>query len=151
MMNDSRFSENEQTRELKERIKKAFHENDLWGILQGGFEGFMRLVFSKPVMFAQFLQETGEYCDQIILKACEEEKLTYIGGKLKLAMTAASDDAIQMQAEMFFQDQNRQWVQKKAEGKTHGKDFVDWDTEPNLMRLRKERNLEYPIENPLVK
>ena len=136
----------EQNRKTKEEVKKAWAEGDLTAMLRAGFENFMTILMDNPMTFETFLQYTSQFLDQFILKTCAEEHLNYVGRKITFKM--ADLVSANMTADFYFQTADKQWVMKQKTGRVGRERFSDWETAPDLLRLRRDGKLEFPIDAP---
>lgn len=142
--------------DLKERIKKAWRDGDMMSLVTCGLESGLDLLgglfsnaWDKPMLFAEFLERTGDLFDAFIIASCKKENLNFVGGKLFLSYDTA--EKIDLAADFYFQDAEKNWVVKKQTGRLPITQLLDWDDEPELAELRKEKMLEYPIEPPEAK
>jgi|InofroStandDraft_1065614.scaffolds.fasta_scaffold07974_10 hypothetical protein len=138
---------------LKQRIKKAWAEGDLVAFMAAGLEAgfdlltnFITNIWDKPIAYKSFLDYTDQLFDAFILETCQKEKLDFVGGKLFLSYKISNN--IALQADFYFQDVRQNWVLKQKKGRLDSSRFSDWETEPELIELRKSKKLEYPIEPP---
>lgn len=136
----------EQNRKTREEVKKAWAEGDLAAILKAGFDNFMSILFDNPLSFDTFLDYTGQFFDEFIRKTTAEEHLRYVGGKIKFKLNGPT--CADMTADFYFQTPGKQWVMKQKTGRVDRSRFSDWDTAPNLLRLRKDGALEFEIDAP---
>lgn len=132
----------------KEKIKAAWDKGDLTGILEAGWENFLKTIFDHPLSFHKFLEYTGEYLDKFILDTCKHEHLNYIGGKLMLSVQSICDKEIQLAADFYFKNSSGQWILKKKSGMVGNQRFSDYDSSPELLKLRECQKLEYSIDPP---
>lgn len=132
----------------KEKIKDAWDKGDFTGILEAGWENFLRIIFDHPLSFHKFLEYTGEYLDNFILDTCTHEHLDYVGGKLILSVESTCDREIQLAADFYFQNSSGQWILKKKSGRIGNQRLSDYDSSPELAKLRECKKIEYPIDPP---
>ncbi len=133
---------------VKERIKIAWIDGDIIGLLSASLESFVNTIFETPLSYQEFLEYTGEYLDHFILNACKQECLTYVGGKLTLTLAPGFKGTLQLHADFYFQNAEKQWILKKKDGMIDKKKIVDYNLVPELKRLKTEKKLEYPIDAP---
>lgn len=131
----------------KQKSEKKFSaEFNFINMIEEGLHAFLKELLRKSVTFQTFLEYTSEYFDQYILDTSSQEHIKYVGGKLFLKLCHAQ--TVQFIAEFYFQDKDRKWIRKVKEERINGKRFTDWETNPDLTRLRKEGNVEFQIEPP---
>lgn len=138
----------DERRTAKDRIKAAWTDGDIIGLLGASLESFVNTIFETPLSYQAFLEYTGEYLDHFILDACEQEELTYVGGKLTLVLVPGVKESIALHADCYFQNAEKQWILKKKDGIVDKKRIVDYNSVPELRRLKTEKKLEYPIDAP---
>lgn len=109
----------------------------------------MGIIFDdRPLSFHKFLEYTGEYLDKFILDTCKHEQLNYIGGKLIFSMESICDREIQLAADFYFKNPSGQWILKKKSGKVGTRRFNDYDSSPELAKLKECKKIEYSIDPP---
>lgn len=135
-----------QVKRRKEAAKKAMPSGNFADALMIGFEHFLSLL-SPSVPFQEFLDRTGTYLDGVIQRSCQEDALTYVGGKLIFESLNASK--VKMTADFYYQNTEQQWVHSQQTATVKGTRWSDWETNEALIKLREEKRLEYPILPPI--
>jgi len=146
----------DQNKKIKQDIKTSWAEGDLLGLIRAGFDGFLNMLYSNaPLPFQKFLEYTGASFDHYILDICHQEQLSYVGGKMILALDRNVDPnaentpvTIRLSADFYFQTHDKKWIVKKKNGQVDSKRFADWDTDPEVAKLRTNGTLELSIEPP---
>ena len=146
-----RNTKDENTR-IKEEIKAAWEEGDMYKVIAAGFDSFFSLLLGNcPIPFQRFLEYTGDSFDKFIREVSQKEHITYIGGTMVLQVGAdreAQQVPIQLSADFYFKTENGKWVTKKKTGMVESCRFSDWESSPDAMELRKKGILELSIEPP---
>lgn len=142
----------EQNKKIKENIKAAWAEGDLWGLACAGIDSFLNMLGnSTPISFQRFLEYTGVSFDKYILETAQKEHLKYVGGKMILELdrdTSTVPVSIRLSADFYLQTTDKKWVVKKKNGMVESTRFSDWDTAPDAIKLRTTGKLELSIEPP---
>ena len=77
-----RNTKDENTR-IKEEIKAAWEEGDMYKVIAAGFDSFFSLLLGNcPIPFQRFLEYTGDSFDKFIREVSQKEHITYIGGTM---------------------------------------------------------------------
>ena len=134
-----------QVKRRKEAAKKAMSSGNFADALMIGFEHFLSLL-SPSIPFQEFLDRTGTYLDGVIQRSCQEDALTYVGGKLIFESLNASK--VKMTADFYYQNTEQQWVHSQQTATVKGTRWSDWKTNAALIKLQQEKRLEYPILAP---
>lgn len=135
----------------KDRMKEAWSKGDLVGLLGAGMDNFLDVISNRPISYQTFLRYTGQFLDKFIVDTCKQEHLAYIGGRLTLTIKDELPHVIQLCADFYFQNVDKQWILKKKEGQVDSNRLSDYDTAPELATLKEEKKLEYPIDTPEVR
>jgi len=144
-------SEN-QNNKAKEKIKTAWSEGDLLGLISAGLDNFLSILFNgTPITFRRFLEDTSYYFDKYIQDISCKERLHYIGGKMTLGLEGNGPrdvTLIRLSAVFYFQTWDKKWIVKEKNGNVYSDRFSDWDTDAQCKELRKAGKLELSIEPP---
>ncbi len=138
-----KFEQDTQNQDTKDSIKKAWYDKDILSMLLMGFDNFLKMLCERPIRFQAFLDSTDRLFDEFILETTKQEKLKYVGGKLRLELTSPS--SIHMTADFYFQNSAREWVLKKKEGDIDSSRISDWNGAKELEELKKAGKQEYSI------
>lgn len=120
-------------------IVKEFKE--AWGRL-------MSRLFGDPISFQTFMDETGTFFDELILECQKEKQLAYKGGVLTLTLPSARE--IILKAEMFYQNQDEEWIKQEFTNRLSKDFFNDWESSQYLQQLSADKKLELDIDPPKV-
>ena len=142
----------EQNNKAKENIKTAWSEGDLWGLFCAGLDNFMNILFGdSPISFRRFLEDTSISFDKYIKEVSYREHLYYVGGKFTLELEKLEPPkaaVVHLSADFYFQTRDKRWAVKKKTGKIDSSQFSNWDTDPEISKLRNTGKMELSIEPP---
>ena len=109
-------SEN-QNNKAKEKIKTAWSEGDLLGLISAGLDNFLSILFNgTPITFRRFLEDTSYYFDKYIQDISCKERLHYIGGKMTLGLEGNGPrdvTLIRLSAVFYFQTWDKNGSSRK--------------------------------------
>ena len=117
----------------KERIKKAWEENDLVALFKEGIDSFLSLLSQRPVPFQTFLEEIGGPID-------------FYG--VTLTLRPLEGQNLELCAVLYSKAPDGQWSVTQMHTQAKQSQISDWDTEPRLAPLRQGGKLEFPIDPP---
>ena len=80
--------------------------------------------------------------DKIKDRAENEEGLTYVGGKLKFAMSEKNKDKVVISFELYFQDRKEEWHKIGAESDLYASNF----TLEALGEMKSKGEISYEVE-----
>lgn len=162
--------QNDKSHGAQENPPHVWDDHELSERIKAGLDRFLSLVFEgHPVPLADFLDSSEEYFDNYIVDTSREEHLSFVGGKLIFtpkaasvgrstpslfgfrqgtARRSASSIQIEITANLYFQDAQKEWVMKTVQGHIASDSIRDWETAPELEDLRRGQPIEFPIEPP---
>jgi len=82
----------------------------------------------------------------LIQNVCSRENARYVGGKLIVEWN--EEDDIDMSADFYFLSSQKEWITQKCSGSIDIKYISDWETNCDLMQLRGNKKIEFPITLP---
>lgn len=106
----------------------------------------------QPIPFEEWLQQISDEQDREIIKCIRNLKKTepeyaFVAGKLKISLEDTGE--IVCITTMYLKSDAGQWQQYELK-KTEREDRLsDWDTAPELKKLRAGETLTYDIDSPL--
>ena len=119
----------------------------LLGAGSAGLDYLMEMIQElAPTTFPKYLSYTEKFFDSFVQDACRKENLKFIGGTLKMKLER--ETGIRLLAELYFQNDKKEWIKKTRKGYIDKKVFSDWDTDPDVQDLKRHKGLEYPINPP---
>ncbi len=164
--------ENNKSHEFQQGEELIRNVSELSNRIMAGLDRFLSLVFEgHPVTLAAFLDSSEKYFDSYIVEASQKEHLSFVGGKLIFTPKPVSPGhsasslsnfqraanghtalscRVEITANLYFQDAQKNWVMKTVQGHTSSDSISDWDTAPELEELRKGKPIEFPIDPPEV-
>ena len=85
--------------------------------------GFVIDRLGHKMTYSEYLDITGEYIDEKIVKECREKKLYCYGGKAKIGSFSTYDNGkeksfVSIAVELYYKNQMGQWVKTAFRGKT---------------------------------
>lgn len=113
-----RNTKDENTR-IKEEIKAAWEEGDMYKVIAAGFDSFFSLLLGNCPIPSAFFEYTGDSFDKFIREVSQKEHITYIGGTMVLQVGAdreAQQVPVQLSADFYFKTKDGNWVAKKRRG-----------------------------------
>lgn len=127
-------------------IKKKFHE-----FIEAGIDFIGSILSKHPITLTDFLDSSEKHFDNLIIEISKKEHLKYIGGKLILVpqFDSAKSYNIQVEADLYFQNAQQKWINKKFETQVASNNILDCDSEPELEELRNGNSIEFLIEPPV--
>lgn len=141
----------EKNKKNQKDIEPALEKGSFIEWVKAGVDNFFDMLdSSKTMTFQKFLEYTGAFHDKFILDTCEQEHLSYVGGRMfmELEQNEAEAVLIQLSADFYFQNPNQEWVMKKKKGQINSNSIIDWDTDEMAARLRETGGIEFTIEMP---
>jgi len=105
-------------------------------------EGFLNLVLKPNMKIDELAKLYSDKIDNIIL-AEQSNKLKYVGGTLNINYLNAG--AFDMSYELFFQDENKEWVKKEAKSKPQKIEYLAKEAQAELA---KEKKISFEIDPP---
>lgn len=154
----------------QENAEHTRSDRELSEFIIEGVDRFLSRVFEgHPILLADFLDSSEEYFDNYIIDTSQNEQLSFAGGKLILTPTPVSDRRsaptlfgfrqktirrstssipIEVTANLYFQDTQKNWVKKTVQGHIASDSIRDWDTAPELKDLRNGSPIEFSIVPP---
>lgn len=130
----------------KERIKKAWEENDLVALFKEGIDSFLSLLSQRPVPFETFLEEISGQIDRRIPTLEKSSGGTFYGGTLTLQPLEGQN--LELCAVLYSRAPDGQWSVTQMHTQARQAQISDWNTEPRLAPLRQGGKLEFPIDPP---
>lgn len=130
----------------KERIKKAWEENDLVALFKEGIDSFLSLLSQRPVPFETFLNEIGDQIDSRIPTLEKNSGGTFYGGTLTLQPLEGQN--LELCAVLYSKAPDGQWSVTQMHTQARQAQISDWNTEPRLAPLRQGGKIEFPIDPP---
>lgn len=130
----------------KERIKKAWEENDLVALFKEGIDSFLSLLSQRPVPFETFLNEIGGQIDRRIPALEKNSGGTFYGGTLTLQPLEGQN--LELCAVLYSRAPDGQWSVTQMHTQARQAQISDWNREPRLAPLRQGGKLEFPIDPP---
>lgn len=130
----------------KERIKKAWEENDLVALFKEGIDSFLFLLSQRPVPFETFLEEISGQIDRRIPTLEKSSGGTFYGGTLTLQPLEGQN--LELCAVLYSKAPDGQWSVTQMHTQARQAQISDWNTEPRLAPLRQGGKLEFPIDPP---
>lgn len=82
--------------------------------------------------------------DELILEAVQKERLSFVGGKLYIAITA-DEFGYAVGVEAYFKNASGEWVVKKNQTASRPLDFLLLDSRSELKRLKR---IEFELTEP---
>lgn len=141
------MEENVNTRQSsKEKIKQAWHENDIIGLIKEGIDSFLSLLSVRPVPFAEFIEEIGGQIDRRIPALEQENRAPFIAGTL--TMQKEEGTALGLSAALYFKSRDGKWQVSTLRTQVSLDQIADWKTQPQLEPLLREGKVEFPIDPP---
>lgn len=116
------------------------------GAVSIGFNYLLEEMARRPTSFDLFLQNTGEYFDHLIQDTSARENARYAGGKFTIELV--SEEELSLLAEFYFLASDGNWTVSQRKGMISADCLKDWEYNTELMVLRGDGRLEYPIEAP---
>ena len=137
---------------VRENIKAAWNEGDIFKLLCAGFDSFMNAVCnSAPLPFQSFLEYTGISFDKYIQDIAVKEHLNFVAGKMTLELDGtpvAESTPVRLSADFYFQTKDKQWIIKKKRGVVESSRFSDWESDIDAQKLKATGKMELSIEPP---
>ena len=130
----------------KERIKKAWEENDLVALFKEGIDSFLSLLSQRPVPFETFLNEIGGQIDRRIPTLEKNSGGAFYGGTLTLQPLEGQN--LELCAVLYSRAPDGQWSVTQMHTQARQAQISDWNREPRLAPLRQGGKLEFPIDPP---
>lgn len=130
----------------KEKIKRAWEENDLVALLKEGVDSFLSLLSKRPVPFQTFMNEIGSQIDQRIPTLEKNSGGTFYGGTLTIQ--PLKGEIFELCATLYSRTADGQWSVTQMRTQAKQSQISDWDSEPSLTPLRQGGKLEFPIDPP---
>lgn len=165
--------QNDKSNEPSQTFERTRTDGELAERIMAGLDRFLSTVFARhPIPLADFLDSSEKYFDDLIIETSENEHLHFIGGKLiftpegnsskapgqslfglgrESGRRASSSCQVQITANLYFQNAQKDWIMKTVQGHTTSTSIKDWDTAPELAELRKGDPIEFPIDSPFDK
>ena len=104
-------------------------------------------MFNVQCTFDEFLRNTSEYLDGIILKKERLNNLNYIGGKISFTLNA-NGEYIKMSSELYFLNEAKEWIVQKSSNSVKKSRFSDWDKDEDLKKIEAGETVEHEIVHP---
>ena len=130
----------------KERIIKAWEENDLVALFKAGIDSFLSLLSQCPVPFQDFLEEISSQIDRRIPTLEKNTGGICYGGTLTLQPLEGHN--FDLCATLYTKAPDGQWSVTQMHTQASQSQISDWDAEPRLVPLRQGGKLEFPIDPP---
>ena len=107
-------------------------------------ETFLGAFISSNMEIDELAKVYSEELDKIILKEMDNN-LSYVGGNFH--MDYINEKTFGLSFELFFQDENKEWVKKAATSKPQPKNYLTYDA---FAELRESKKISFEIDPPKV-
>lgn len=128
------------TDEKIEKIKKDL--NDMADSITNFFESI-----EHKLTYDEYINMLGTTIDKRIIKCQIEQKITFVGGKLKMAIDR-KNNFVNFKAEYYYKSSSGQWITNSETGKTRISKFNLKDSE-TVKFLNSSEIIELQIDPPI--
>ncbi len=114
-------------------------------VAASGITAMFDVVLSPNMSLEQLAGTYSKKIDELIL-AEMNKKLDYVGGSFNVEY--ANESAFQVSYELYFQDENKEWVKKEAKSKPQKMSYLKQEA---VAELHKKKKVSFEIDPPSAK